>query len=103
MHRGSGDVFGHVDMVLLLIMRTARGLSRRSPSSSLYPTSIPLNISPIRYGRCTRCGEPENVLEFVRKWPLTRDIRDTNLLLQPGSLSLAKCRKRVRQFLFFVY
>ncbi len=47
------------------IMRTARGhlLVDARTARSLQPPKH----SSIQYGRCTRCGTRENVLEFVRK------------------------------------
>ena len=69
-------------------------LTVRPLSSSHF---IPPKRSSIQYGRCTTCGETENVLEFVRKWPSTCNFRDSDPLLQPGFLGIAKCRRRVRQ------
>ncbi len=71
-------------------------LSRDASGDTLvYAHSNPPKHSSIQYGCCTA-----NVLGFVRKWSLTGDFLDSDPLPQPGSLGIAKCRKRVGRSLF---
>ena len=77
-----------------------------------YPDALALRLlsssfdrprhSSIQYDHRKRCGNPANVHEFVREWPCTRDFLKSDILLRPESISIAQCRKKVRQFHFCV-
>ena len=64
--------------------RVASYLDARTAHSLLPPLLLPPKHSSIQYGRCTRCGARANVLEFVRKWPLTREFLDSDPPPEPA-------------------